>query len=141
MSLLNADGTWNYGGTETFTPAKEQEEMSARFRAIGTKIGEALAVEREEVIRRCLTDADARKPFRAGDGVYHAPSGEKWLLAADERDGEVVCAGWPESIAKAPDCILIRRASDEARLYTLKSVAESCGDQMRGSWARRDLLK
>lgn len=81
------------------------------------------------------------KPFRAGDSVRHAPTGETWLLAADERNGEVVCAGWPESLAKTKDCALVRAADDEMRKKILADVVAGCGDQMRGSWAKQDLLK
>lgn len=75
--------------------------------------------------------------FRANDAVLHAPSGETWVLAADERHGEVVCAGWPESIARAEDCSIVRVSTDEGRLAMLMNVAEHGG--LRGSWARDDL--
>lgn len=69
--------------------------------------------------------------------MHHAPTGEDWMLAADERRGKVVAAGWPESIAEASDCTLIRVGSDEGRIAMLKLVAAQ--GSMRGDWARDDL--
>lgn len=77
--------------------------------------------------------------FRAGDGVYHRPSEETWVLAADQDGDEVVCAGWPESFAKASDCELKRAATDEERLKMLTQVAEGCAGQSRGRLARHQL--
>lgn len=79
--------------------------------------------------------------FRAGDAVKHGPTGETWVLAADQHGDDVVCAGWPESIAKAADCTLVEAATDDQRREMLMRVAESCTDQIRGSWARADLAK
>lgn len=140
MPLLNPDGTPNYGGKETFTNPYYNERTIDIFR----KAGEAWGRSRDETILRVIEDhlgVTPTTPFRAGDVVYHAPTKEKWLLAADERDGEVVCAGWPESIAKAKDCSLVTAAGDEMRKKILTDVVAGCGDQMRGSWARQDLLK
>lgn len=84
---------------------------------------------------------EAREPFRAGDHVQvHNPDGtpyEKWLLAADEYEGRVICCGYPEATAPAENCTLIRRATDEGRLDLLKIVATH--QSTRGEWARRDL--
>jgi hypothetical protein len=58
--------------------------------------------------------------MRAGDVVFHRPSGERWLLAWAER-GEVSACGWPEPIAKESDCELVKAASDvehRAMLHT-----------------------
>ena len=73
--------------------------------------------------------------FRAGDVIHHAPSGEEWLLACDEERGEVICCGWPETIAKATDCTLVTAATDEERAALLARVAKSCAGQLRGSRA------
>ncbi len=78
-------------------------------------------------------------PFRAGDKVKHAPSGETWVLACDQVGDEVHPTGWPESIAQAKDCTLVVAATDEERLDKLKSVADQCAGQMRGSRAKRQL--
>jgi hypothetical protein len=78
-----------------------------------------------------------RATSRAGDHIHHAPTGEDWLLAADERDGRVICCGWPESLGNASDCTLVRGVSDEDHLKVLRAVAKH--DGLRGSWARRDL--
>jgi hypothetical protein len=58
-----------------------------------------------------------RRLFAAGDTVYHAPTGETWLLIVDEHDGQVVPGGWPDTRAKAEDCTLLEGSVDrEARL-------------------------
>lgn len=76
--------------------------------------------------------------FRAGDSVFHRPSGETWVLACDELDGEVMQAGWPESYAKASDCELKRAVTDEKRLEWLADVSKSRDD--RGQPSRRARL-
>jgi hypothetical protein len=61
--------------------------------------------------------------IRTGDIVFHRPSGEMWLVAwADDR--EVVCCGWPESIAKVSDCELKLVASDEEHIDLVRQVAK-----------------
>ncbi len=77
--------------------------------------------------------------FRAGDHVHHGPCDEDWVLACDEENGDVICCGWPETFAKASDCTLVRTATDEERIITLRDVVEGCGGQMRGSRAKRQL--
>lgn len=62
--------------------------------------------------------------FRSGDAVLHKPSGETWLVAwADEN--EVICCGWPETLAKASDCEIVRRADDKYHLEIVRQVAEN----------------
>jgi hypothetical protein len=65
--------------------------------------------------------------FRAGDHVGHNPSGEEWVLACDEENGEIIPAGWPEGLAKATDCILLKAATDAERLKMLRDVAAISG--------------
>lgn len=77
-------------------------------------------------------------PFRANEAVHVKSVDEDWLLAADERDGKVVCAGWPESVVDASECTLARATTEEGRLEMLKNVATL--GSMRGRWAREDLL-
>lgn len=65
--------------------------------------------------------------MRAGDAVFHAPSGETWLLAYGDTDSgsEYVSAcGWPESLAKASDCTLKRAATDEEHAETIRNWSE-----------------
>ena len=58
--------------------------------------------------------------FRAGDTVKHGPTGETWILAVDQFGREEVCpCGWPETIAKASDCEIVKQASDEERKQQL----------------------
>lgn len=53
--------------------------------------------------------------FRAGDTVKHGPTGETWILAVDQFGNDVSPCGWPETIAKAADCEIVKRASDSER--------------------------
>lgn len=78
--------------------------------------------------------------MRAGDVIKHIPSGETWGVAATQGN-ELVCCGWPESIAPMSDCELVKACTDEEHIAMLKSVVNSCGDQLRGSWARYELEK
>lgn len=73
-------------------------------------------------LRWCVAAA-AIEPFRAGDRVKHAPSGETWRLACDQVENEVMPAGWPETVAKATHCRLTQRASDAERLEMLSECA------------------
>jgi hypothetical protein len=67
--------------------------------------------------------SDGSTFFRAGDVVHHAPSGEDWVLATDEDDGGVYPMGWPSCRAKASDCRMVTRATDDQRYEVLRSVA------------------
>lgn len=82
--------------------------------------------------------APARHHYRAGDHVLHHGTGEKWLLACDEQDGEIVCCGWPETYAPAEGVELVRAATDSERLQVLRDVSR-IHDQRRGSIARAQL--
>lgn len=75
--------------------------------------------------------------FKAGDTVKHGPTGETWVLACDQDRREVLPAGWPETVAKAEDCVLVESASDTERLAMLRRVAGS--GSYRGSVARLQL--
>lgn len=78
--------------------------------------------------------------IRAGDGIRHKPTGEKWLVAAVSPNGrELVCCGWPETIAKISDCELLCQATDEGHEKLLREVVESCRGQLRASWAQQEL--
>lgn len=62
--------------------------------------------------------------FRTGDVVLHKRLEEQWLVAwADEND--VICAGWPETIAQAGDCELITAATDVQHWKFVEEVAQS----------------
>lgn len=80
--------------------------------------------------------------FRAGDVVRHRPSGETWVLAyaAMERN-EVSACGWPESIAKADDCVLVEAATDDKHEEMLREWAEKVqhSSDHRVSECRRQL--
>lgn len=89
---------------------------------------------------RRLTALEGARTMRSGDTIFHRPSGEHWLVAAvsPKRD-EVVCCGWPETIAKAADCEVVRHCTDAEHQEMLAEVIRSCPDQIRGSWARAAL--
>jgi hypothetical protein len=57
--------------------------------------------------------------FLAGDVVQHGPTAEEWILANDEEHGHVMPCGWPESMAKAKDCTLVKSATDKQRIDML----------------------
>lgn len=77
--------------------------------------------------------------FRAADCVHHGPSGEDWVLAVDEESGRVMPAGWPESMAEAEDCTLIKAATEAERAEMLTNFAKITNRDMRASRARRQL--
>ena len=89
---------------------------------------------------RSVDPAQGQKRFRTGDVVRHIPSGEKWLVAWADTS-EVVCCGWPESIAKASDCHLERAATDEEHLDLLKRIASSGRPSYRGARCREELAR
>lgn len=76
--------------------------------------------------------------FRAGDTVKHQPSGEVWMLACDQSHGDVLPAGWPETLAKATDCELVESATDDERLEMLTNVAKANAG-LRSGLAREQL--
>lgn len=84
-----------------------------------------------EDLKWCAAAA-ALDPFRAGDRVKHAPSGETWILACDQDDNQVMPCGWPESVAEATHCRLDERASDSARIAMLKAVANPSPGRIGG---------
>lgn len=64
----------------------------------------------------------ATKPMKAGDVVFHRPSGERWMLAYCDGDRLSAC-GWPESIAQAADCDLVTSCSPEKHREMLETWA------------------
>lgn len=61
--------------------------------------------------------------FRAGDVVYHRPTGEEWVLAYAEGKRVSPC-GWPETIAEAAHCELRKACPDEEHLKMLHEWAD-----------------
>ncbi len=87
----------------------------------------------EERVEEALLKTIMRPLFRAGDRVRHGPSGERWLLACDEReDGSVYPCGWPETRAMASDCSLVQATTDENRKAMLETVAAGNTSLRRG---------
>ncbi len=66
----------------------------------------------------------AGQHMRAGDTVKHGPTAETWYLGgADMERDEVYPCGWPETIAKASDCTLIKAATDEEHWKLVEELA------------------
>ncbi len=62
--------------------------------------------------------------MRAADTVKHGPTGETWYLGgADMERDEVYPCGWPETIAKASDCTLVKAATDEEHWKLVEEMA------------------
>lgn len=67
---------------------------------------------------------------RCGDSVYHAPSGETWLVAWC--DGErLAWAGWPDGTALAADCAIVKRATDEEHRTAVDAWRKTSGGDSR----------
>ena len=77
--------------------------------------------------------------FRAGDTVRHKPTGAEWVLAVDQHGDHVSWSGWPEGMARAADCELVKRASDKERHAKLLSWANQTGNDHRIWHAKRIL--
>lgn len=77
--------------------------------------------------------------YRAGDHVKHIPSDEEWILACDEENNEVTPLGYPLCFAKVKDIVLLKTASDQYRLQTLKNTSEVNFEDERKRIAKRQL--
>lgn len=74
-----------------------------------------------------------------GDSVFHAPSGETWLVACVRGDRLSWC-GWPEGTADLKDCTLKRKATPEERDKLLREMADMRNDEdHRARYARHRL--
>jgi hypothetical protein len=71
--------------------------------------------------------------IQPADVVKHNPSGETWVIAAVNGD-EVMPCGWPESIAKAKDCVIVKKATDEAKQKMIESWAGKHSGDLRSLW-------
>jgi hypothetical protein len=58
-----------------------------------------------------------------GDVVRHGPTGERWIVAYVQ-DGRIAWFGWPPGEASAEDCVLITKATPEAREKYLRTLAD-----------------
>lgn len=76
--------------------------------------------------------------IKTGDTVFHAPSGEKWLVAYVDGDRLAWC-GWPPGIAALSDCTLLKSCSDGEHLELLHRLAEMRENDARKSHAIRAL--
>lgn len=74
--------------------------------------------------------------IRCGDIVWHAPSGEEWVVAwADPETDELSWCGWPNGVARLSDCTLAKAATDGESRATLLAVLRS--EDSRASRALR----
>lgn len=71
---------------------------------------------------------------RAGDIVFHKPTGEEWVVAYVDGDYLAWC-GWPEGEAKLADCELVRAIDDADHLRWLRDIAASDGKRARRAHA------
>lgn len=70
--------------------------------------------------------------MRTGDTVRHIPSGELWTVAwADSH--ELIACGWPETIARPSDCVLVEACSDEEYWELLHKIAHGRSNTYRQS--------
>jgi hypothetical protein len=77
---------------------------------------------------------------KSGDTIKHRPTGENWVVAAMSPDGkELVCAGWPETVTSVENCELVKSCSDAEHREMLIEVTRTCAEQLRGSWARKEM--
>lgn len=60
----------------------------------------------DDAMGQIARSTNVRK-FKAGDVVFHRPTGETWTLAKDEQDGWVYPGGWPQSQGRTEDCKLV----------------------------------
>jgi len=61
-----------------------------------------------------------------GDIVWHAPSGEEWVVAwAEPKTDELAWCGWPNGVARLSDCTLAKAATDGEHGATLSAVLRS----------------
>jgi hypothetical protein len=67
------------------------------------------------------------------DIVKHAPSGEEWLVARVD-DVHLWPCGWPESRAYLSDCVLIEKASDQARKSLIEDLKKLPESDARSFW-------
>jgi len=74
--------------------------------------------------------------MKSGDTVKHIPSDETWLVAMVDGDDLWPC-GWPETLAKIEDCVLIRSCSAEKHEEMLKS----CIRMGRCTWLAQRALE
>lgn len=72
---------------------------------------------------------------RCGDHVYHAPTGETWVVAwADASTNDLAWCGWPNGIARLSDCEIVKRVSDTMHAKCLALVIK--GSDSRASRAK-----
>lgn len=84
--------------------------------------------------------ASSEITFRAGDTVFHEPSGETWTVSA-VRDDSLIPAGWPESMAQFSDCEMMEECDDLTHMKTLLRVlSDTKGKSLRHLWAQTNFI-
>ena len=76
--------------------------------------------------------------MRAGDTVFHRPTGETWVVAhIDEARNELAWVGWPPGYGRLSDCVLKTECSDEQHVEQLTRLASIDHDRAGGADFRK----
>ena len=75
--------------------------------------------------------------IKAGDHVFHEPSGETWVVAHVSNNMLAWC-GWPAGMTKLEDCKLVKSCTHDEHVDMLIELA-GMQDDFRGEHARRTL--
>lgn len=60
---------------------------------------------------------------KAGDVVFHPGTGEHWVVAGVFPNGDILCAGWPCSLAKVGEYEITERCSPEEHEKMIRDCA------------------
>lgn len=72
-----------------------------------------------------MTEDNGQK-IRAGDHVFHKPSGETWTVAdVNYESRRLAWCGWPPGQALLDDCELVYQATDREHEWVLRDVQEA----------------
>lgn len=71
----------------------------------------------------------------SGDIVHHIPTGEDWIVAFVD-GANISPLGWPETVAKLSDCLLLEKATPEDCAMQQKALLSLPESDVRGRWAR-----
>ena len=100
---------------------------------------EILPTADEGPVERQVGRLDPERDIDTADHVYHAPSGECWVVAYVRGDKLAWC-GWPQGEADLADCTLTKKATPAERDKILHQMAGAmCGSDMRAAYARERL--
>ena len=72
----------------------------------------------------------AEPTIDTGDCVFHAPTGETWLVAYVKGD-RLAWLGWPWGEAALSDCTLTEKATEEKRQEHMRLMLDSSRAEFR----------